>query len=103
MVEESFSYDLTIGDKIITTLQEMKFKAKTIKERYMIDAITLLANYAPQGKEKIGIEEVISTIKSLNKENIAIIESCSMDKVNSIQNELLTQYLKNRNEINQAA
>ena len=69
----------------------------------MIDAITLLANYAPQGKEKIGIEEVISTIKSLNKENIAIIESCSMDKVNSIQNELLTQCLKNRNEINQAA
>lgn len=103
MVEESFSYDLTIGDKIITTLQEMKFKAKTIKERYMIDAITLMANYAPQGKEKIGIEEVISTIKSLNKENIAIIESCSMDKVNSIQNELLTQCLKNRNEINQAA
>ena len=103
MVEESFSYDLTIGDKIITTLQEMKFKAKTIKERYMIDAITLMANYAPQGKEKIGIEEVISTIKSLNKENIAIIESCSMDKVNSIQNELLTQCLKNRKKINQAA
>lgn len=103
MVAESFSYDLSIGDRIIAALQEMKFTAKTIKERYMIDAITMMANYAPNGGEKIGIEEVIKTIKSLNKEDIAIIESISIDKVASIQNTLLTQYLKNQGVIDKAA
>lgn len=103
MVAESFSYDLSIGDRIIAALQEMKFTAKTIKERYMIDAITMMANYAPNGGEKIGIEEVIKTIKSLNKEDIAIIESISIDKVASIQNTLLTQYLKNQSVIDKAA
>lgn len=103
MVAESFSYDLSIGDRIIAALQEMKFTAKTIKERYMIDAITMMANYAPNGGEKIGIEEVIKTIKSLDKEDIAIIESISIDKVASIQNTLLTQYLKNQGVIDKAA
>lgn len=103
MVEESFSYDLTIGDKIITTLQEAGFKAKTIKERYMIDAITIMANYAPQGGEKIGIEKVIKTIKSLDKEMITIIENISIDKVSSIQSELLTQHLKNQDIIDKVA
>lgn len=103
MVAESFSYDLSIGDRIIAALQEMKFTAKIIKERYMIDAITMMANYAPNGGEKIGIEEVIKTIKSLNKEDIAIIESISIDKVASIQNTLLTQYIKNQGVIDKAA
>lgn len=100
VVEEIFAqYDLTAGDNIIDALKEKKFTAKTIKERYLIDAITQLSNHAPQGKNKIGIEEVIKTIESLNETAMNIIEKSTLDKVNVIYSELLTQYLQNHGVI----
>lgn len=45
-------YDLTVGDTIINTLTDMKISKDTIRHRYMIDAITQLANYAPNGGNK---------------------------------------------------
>ena len=104
IVSEDFTYNLTIGDELIEALQKVTSKASTIKERYMIDAITKLANLIPQGtKEKIGIQETIKTIESLSKETVAYIEQVSLDKVNEIYTALLTQYLKNHDMINQAA
>ena len=52
IVEKFPEYDLEIGDRIITTLKEKSFDSKIIKKRYMIDAITKLANCTPQGKRK---------------------------------------------------
>ncbi len=96
IISEDFSYDLTIGDELIETLQKVTSKASLIKERYMIDAITQLANLQPQGeKERIGIKETIKTIETLSKETVAYIEQVSLDKVNEIYSALFTQYLKN--------
>ncbi|EKU88932.1 hypothetical protein [Bacteroides oleiciplenus] len=100
IVSGDFSYDLTIGDELIETLQKVTSKVSTIKERYMIDAITRLANLQPQGAEdKIGIKETIKTIETLNKETVAYVEQVSLDKVNEIYTALLTQYLKNHEVI----
>ena len=96
IISEDFSYDLTIGDELIETLQKVTSKASLIKERYMIDAITQLANLQLQGAEnKIGIKETIKTIETLSKETVAYIEQVSLNKVNEIHSALLTQYLKN--------
>ncbi|WP_291581149.1 hypothetical protein [Bacteroides sp.] len=97
VVVDNFQYDLNVGDKIIKTLQDKAFKSKTIKERYMIDAITQFANYTPQGAtEKIGIDETLKVIQSLSKEDVRFIEVIPLDKVNEIYSVLLTQYLKNQ-------
>ena len=40
-VETKFEYDLSVGDRIIDTLKVKGFKDKFIKERYMIDAMTM--------------------------------------------------------------
>lgn len=103
IVEENFiEYDLEIGDEIIETLQNMDFTEKTIKNRYLIDAITRFANYKPQGKEKmIGIAETISTIKSLNSESVRIINMVTSDHINVIYSELLTQYLNGKGLLNE--
>lgn len=104
IVSEGFNYDLSIGNEIIEALQKKVSKTSTIKERYMIDAITKLANLVPQNAQaKIGIQETIKTIESLSKETVAYIEQVSLDKVNEIYTALLTQYLKNNGIINQAA
>lgn len=98
IVEENFiEYDLEIGDEIVETLQNMDFTEKTIKNRYLIDAITRFANYKPQGKEKmIGIAETISTIKSLSSESVRIINMVTSDHINVIYTELFTQYLNGK-------
>lgn len=102
IVEENFiEYDLEIGDEIIETLQNMDFTDKTIKNRYLIDAITRFANYKPQGKEKmIGIAETISTIKSLSSESVRIINMVTSDHINVIYTELFTQYLDGKGLLN---
>lgn len=102
IVEENFiEYDLEIGDEIIETLQNMDFTEKTIKNRYLIDAITRFANYKPQGKEKmIGIAETISTLKSLSSESVRIINMVTSDHINVIYTELFTQYLDGKGLLN---
>ena len=102
----SFEYDLSVGDLIIETLQDKKFKIGFIRQRYMIDAIIQLANYTPKAsQDKIGIEGVINTIKSLDSEMVSFMEAITLDKVNGIYSELLTQNLKNNgvNKIEQVA
>lgn len=90
-------YDLNVGDEIIKTLGDMKISKDTIRHRYMIDAITQLANYAPNGEDKkIGLDEVLNTIKALNENSIKIINEVKSDHVNTIYSEMLTQYLKNQ-------
>lgn len=93
-------YDLTVGDTIIKTLNDMKISKDTIRHRYMIDAITQLANYAPNGTgEMIGLDETLSTIKTLNGDSVKIINGVKSDHVNTIYSEILTQYLKNHGVI----
>ena len=100
VVIDNLQYDLSVGDKIIKTLQDKAFKSKTIKERYMIDAITQLANYTPQGAtDKIVIDETLKVIQSLSKEDIRFLEAVTSDKVNEIYSRLLTQYLHNHEMI----
>ena len=90
-------YDLTVGDTIIKTLTDMKISKDTIRHRYMIDAITQLANYAPNGEnKKIGLDETLSTTKTLNESSIKIINKVKSEPVNAIYSEMLTQYLKNK-------
>lgn len=103
-VDPKFKYDLSVGDDIITTLQSVGFEDKFLKERYMVDAITRLANHKPQGGEApLGITEVLTTIKSLDKETISFIPTISLDKVNEIYSALHEQYLKNNGLIEKAA
>ena len=95
-------YDLTVGDTIIKTLNDIKISKDTIRHRYMIDAITQLANYAPNGTgEMIGLDETLSTIKTLNEDSVKIINGVKSDHVNTIYSEMLTQYLKNQGVINE--
>ena len=97
VVLDNFQYDLNVGDQIIKTLQDKAFNSKTIKERYMIDAITQLANYTQQeATEKIGIDETLKVIQSLSKDDVKFLEAVPLDKVNEIYSALLTQYLKNQ-------
>ena len=93
-------YDLTVGDTIIKILNDIKISKDTIRHRYMIDAITQLANYAPNGTgEMIGLDETLSTIKTLNEDSVKIINGVKSDHVNTIYSEMLTQYLKNHGVI----
>lgn len=95
-VDPKFKYDLSVGDEIIDTLQSVGFEMKFLKERYMIDAITILAKHKPQGAEApLGITEVLATIKSLDKETVSFIPTIPLDKVNEIYSALHEQYLKN--------
>lgn len=103
-VDPKFKYDLSVGDDIIATLQSAGFKDKFLKERYMIDAITILANHKPQGAEApLGIKEVLVTIKSLDKETVSFIPTIALDKVNEIYSALHEQYLKIHGLIENAA
>lgn len=103
-VDPRFKYDLSIGDNIINTLQSVGFEDKFLKERYMIDAMTILANHKPQDAEApLGIEEVLATIKSLDMETISFILTITLDKVNEIYSALHEQYLKNHTVKKEAA
>lgn len=93
-------YDLTVGDTIIKTLSDMKIAKDTIRHRYMIDAITQVITYAPNGGDKkIGLNETLNTIKTLNENSIKIINKVTSDHVQIIYSEILTQYLKNHGVI----
>ncbi len=103
-VETKFEYDLSVGDRIIDTLKIVGFKDKFIKERYMIDAMTMLAKHKPQGAEStIGINEVIETVKTLDKDTVTFISNISIDKLNEIYSALHSQYLRNHDIIGKAA
>ena len=94
-VETKFEYDLSVGDRIIDTLKVKGFKDKFIKERYMIDAMTLLAKHKPQGTENIlGIEEAIETVQSLDEATVKFISNITTDKLNEIYSALYSQYFK---------
>ena len=103
-VETKFEYDLSVGDRIIDTLKVKGFKDKFIKERYMIDAMTLLAKHKPQGTENIlGIEEAIETVQSLDEATVKFISNITTDKLNEIYSALYSQYLRNHDIIGKAA
>ncbi len=103
-VETKFEYDLSVGDRIIDTLKVKGFKDKFIKERYMIDAMTLLAKYKPQGAESaIGIDEVIETVKALDEATVKFIPNITTDKLNEIYSALYSQYLRKHDIIGKAA
>lgn len=103
-VDPKFKYDLSVGDDIIATLQSVGFEDKFLKERYMIDAITMLAKHKPQGAEApLGITEALTTIKSLDKDTVSFIPNIPLDKVNEIYSALHEQYLKNNGLIEKAA
>ena len=103
-VEAKFEYDLSVGDRIIDTLKIVGFKDKFIKERYMIDAMTMLAKHKPQSAESaIGINEVIETVKTLDKDTVTFISNISIDKLNEIYSALHSQYLRNHDIIGKAA
>lgn len=96
IVEKFPEYNLEIGDRIITTLKEKNFDSKIIKKRYMIDAITKLANCTPQGKDKkIGIDEVLAVLSSLNDEKVKYLYEITSNQVDDIYTALFTQYLEN--------
>ena len=103
-VETKFEYDLSVGDRIIDTLKVKGFKDKFIKERYMIDAMTMLAKHKPQGAEStIGIDEVIETIKALDEATVKFIPNITTDKLNEIYSALYSQYLRKHDIIGKAA
>lgn len=103
-MDSNFKYDLSVGDRIIDTLKAIKFNDKIVKERYMIDAMTMLAKHKPQGAENaLGIEETIETVKSLDEDTVKFISNITTDKQNEIYSALLQQYLKNHGAIDKAA
>lgn len=96
VVEKCLEYDLSIGDKIISTLKDKGFTDKVIKSRYMIDAIRKIANYIPQGHDScIGFDEVIAALDSLSGEDINAICEITPNQVDDIYFRLRTQYCKN--------
>lgn len=102
--DASFTYDLTVGDRIIETLHAAGFEDKFLKERYMIDVITSLSRHKPDGTETpIGLEGVLETIQSLKKETVALITSISQDKTNEIYSKLQITYLENHGLIKKVA
>ena len=85
---------------MIKTLTDLQISKDSMGELQMNDAITQLANYAPNGEDKkIGLDETLSTIKTLNESSIKIINEVKSDHVNTIYSEMLTQYLKNHGVI----
>ena len=103
-VETKFEYDLSVGDRIIDILKVKGFKDKFIKERYMIDAMTMLAKHKPQGAEStIGIDEVIETVKALDEATVKFIPNITTDKLNEIYSALYSQYLRKHDIIGKAA
>ena len=103
-VETKFEYDLSVGDRIIDTLKVKGFKDKFIKERYMIDAMTMLAKHKPQGAETaIGIEDTIEIVKSLDEDTVKFISNIATDKLNEIYSALLQQYIEKHGVIDKAA
>lgn len=100
IVEKFPEFDLEVGDKIITILNEKKFDNKVIKSRYMIDAITRFANCTPKEKEhKIGIDETLVVLNSLGEEDVKHICTIASSQIDDIYTILLTQYLKNNGAV----
>lgn len=102
VVENFPEYDLTIGDKIITTLTDKGFTSKAIKSRYVIDAVSKLANHTPEGqKQKIGMDEIIDVLNSLSEVEVKGICEITLNQVEDIYYALRKRYMKKHNAKNE--
>ena len=102
VVENFPEYDLTIGDKIITTLTDKGFTSKAIKSRYVIDAVSKLANHTPEGqKQKIGMDEIIDVLNSLSKVEVKGICEITLNQVEDIYYALRKRYMEKYNAKNE--
>lgn len=98
VVENFPEYDLTIGDKIITTLTDKGFTSKAIKSRYVIDAVSKLANHTPEGqKQKIGMDEIIDVLNSLSEVEVKGICEITLNQVEDIYYALRKRYMEKHN------
>lgn len=102
VVENFPEYDLTIGDKIITTLTDKGFTSKAIKSRYVIDAVSKLANHTPEGqKQKIGMDEIIDVLNSLSEVEVKGICEITLNQVEDIYYALRKRYMEKHNAKNE--
>ena len=102
VVENFPEYDLTIGDKIITTLTDKGFTSKAIKSRYVIDAVSKLANHTPEGqKQKIGMDEIIDVLNSLSEVEVKGICEITLNQVEDIYYALRKRYMEKYNAKNE--
>ncbi len=102
VVDNFPEYDLTIGDKIITTLTDKGFTSKAIKSRYVIDAVSKLANHTPEGqKQKIGMDEIIDVLNSLSEVEVKGICEISLNQVEDIYYALRKRYMEKHNAKNE--
>lgn len=83
--DESFEYDLSIGDRIIETVKSVGFGKQFMKERYLIDAFTKLHNHKPlYEEERLGIEKSLEILSELKEEDIKKIQLITENKVDDI-------------------
>lgn len=102
VVENFPEYDLTIGDKIITTLTDKGFTSKAIKSRNVIDAVSKLANHTPEGqKQKIGMDEIIDVLNSLSEVEVKGICEITLNQVEDIYYALRKRYMEKHNAKNE--
>ena len=102
VVDNFPEYDLTIGDKIITTLTDKGFTSKAIKSRYVIDAVSKLANHTPEGqKQKIGMDEIMDILNSLSEVEVKGICEISLNQVEEIYYALRKRYMEKHNAKNE--
>ena len=102
VVENFPEYDLTIGDKIITTLTDKGFTSKALKSRYVIDAVSKLANHTPEGqKQKIGMDEIIDVLNSLSEVEVKGICEITLNQVEDIYYALRKRYMEKYNAKNE--
>ena len=102
VVENFPEYDLTIGDKIITTLTDKGFTSKAIKSRYVIDAVSKLANHTSEGqKQKIGMDEIIDVLNSLSEVEVKGICKITLNQVEDIYYALRKRYMEKHNAKNE--
>lgn len=102
VVENFPEYDLTIGDKIITTLTDKGFTSKAIKSRYVIDAVSKLASHTPkEQKQKIGMDEIIDVLNSLSEVEVKGICEITLNQVEDIYYALRKRYMEKHNAKNE--
>ncbi len=103
-MDEKFEYDLTIGDRIIETLNKKGFEEKFMRERYLIDAFTKLTNHKPEiNGEKLGIEKALDVVNALSTMQVTGIQQVTERKVDEIYSYLLGILHNQKQQINEAA
>ncbi len=92
-IASDFNYDLAIGDTIIEVVKS-KFDIAITRERFLIDAMTRLANYTPEGEgeKPIGIKAVIDVVSSLTDLRVTYIKAIKDNKVIEMYSSLLIAY-----------